>query len=379
MTGETIKIGFDGSSVKRGLAGIMGGFGKLGTGIGRVTRQIGIGAARRMGSDLFGLVFRALKALPNELSSLSDLRQEMFALGDATGVTVEQMLALRQAIAKTSNISPKVATKVLREMTGKLGGVQHGDPAFRALRNLGLKARELKGLGAHEQLKKIAHGFQSFAASNGIEEATDAMRDLFGGAGAKITPLLLDWEGSMARATEETKGMAGQMTRMTGALDGLDDIGIAFANKMSEAALGLLEGVDAAGIKTRNIAQWINNLKIADKTKTAADFIAKQMKAIEKDGPLDWIMAKMTELGEWIAKKIGEGIKLGIENSKELIKELMPSINPFKGSGGKMKSMFGFKPDTAGADNSKGIERNTGETNNILRRIADGGSIATYA
>ena len=148
---------------------------------------------------------------------------------------------------------------------------------------------------------------------------------------------------------------------------------------MSEAALGLLEGVDAAGIKTRNIAQWINNLKIADKTKTAADFIAKQMKAIEKDGPLDWIMAKMTELGAWIAKKIGEGIKLGIENSKELIKELMPSINPFKGSGDKMKSIFGFKPDAAGADNSKGIERNTGETNNILRRIADGGSIATYA
>jgi hypothetical protein len=103
------------------------------------------------------------------------------------------------------------------------------------------------------------------------------------------------------------------------------------------------------------------------------------MNQIKTQGIFEWIKNKLTMLGNWLAEVIGNAIKSGIEGSKEAIQDLMPSLNPFKGAGETMKSIFGFKSDTSGADNSKGIERNTSETNNILRRIADGNGIATYA
>ena len=119
---------------------------------------------------------------------------------------------------------------------------------------------------------------------------------------------------------------------------------------------------------------WINSIKISEMAKGAGEFIADQMNQIKTQGIFGWIKNKLSEIGTWLAEVIGGAIKLGVENSKDLIKDLMPSLNPFKGL-----KWPGFKPDTAGADNSKGIERNTGETNNILRRIAEGSSIATYA
>ena len=124
MIGEKIKIGFDGSAVKRGLGGIMGGFGKLRRGLGSATRQVGIGMGRQMGMSLFGAITRVATALPNQIKDISNLRQEFFALGDATGTSVKNMLALRQAISKTSNVSADMAGKALKEMVAKLGEAQ---------------------------------------------------------------------------------------------------------------------------------------------------------------------------------------------------------------------------------------------------------------
>tara|TARA_R110000787_G_scaffold125163_2_gene236305 strand:- start:2595 stop:3749 length:1155 start_codon:yes stop_codon:yes gene_type:complete len=384
MVGETIKIGFDGTSVKRGMSGIMGNFNKLGRGIGRATRQVGIGAARRMGSDLFGIILQSLKAIPNELDSLSKLNKEMRTMGMSTGIAAKNYLALREAIAKTTGLDPDEAVDFIKDVSERLGEAA-ADPKStpaQGLSALGFSPSEMRSLALEDpaiQLEKIAGAFKRIKESTGSANAMFQINEVLGEIGKKMIPLFINWDKGMKSATEKTKGLHAQIERLGGDLESIFDIKSAIGRKFSELALSLFEGVKAAGVEAKSIAEWINNLKVSENSKSAGEFIAKQMKDIERQGPLDWIIAKMAEIGEWIAKKIGEGIKLGIESSKEILKELMPSINPFKGSGGTLKSLLGFKPDKSSADNGKGIERNTGETNNILRRIADGGSIATYA
>jgi hypothetical protein len=362
----------------------MGNFNKLGRGIGRATRQVGIGAARRMGSDLFGVILQSLKAIPNELDSLSKLNKQMQAMGTSTGVTTSKFLALREAISKATGRDADEAGELLGDISERLGEAA-ADPNSgpgKALASMGMHPSEMRSLALDDvgrQMEAISGLFTRMRDNEGIASSMTAINELLGEVGKQMAPLWLNYNKEIDVATEKTKGLNDQIKRLGGDLESIFDIKSAIGLKFSELALSLFEGVKAAGVEAKSIAEWINNLKVSEKSKSAGEFIAKQMKDIERQGPLDWIIAKMQEIGAWIATKIGEGIKLGLENSKELIKELMPSINPFKGSGGTLKSLLGFKPDKSSADNGKGIERNTGETNNILRRIADGGSIATYA
>ena len=90
MIGEKIKIGFDGSQVKRGLMGLMGGFNKLSRGVGRVTRQDGIGFAREMGATMFGTLLSGLRAVPNELEGLARLNKELDIMQKSTGIAREE-------------------------------------------------------------------------------------------------------------------------------------------------------------------------------------------------------------------------------------------------------------------------------------------------
>ena len=379
MVGETIKIGFDGTSVKRGMSGIMGGFNKLGRGIGRATRQVGIGAARRMGSDLFGVILHGLKAIPNELDSLSKLNKEMKSMGESTGIAAKSYLALRSAIAKTTGLDPDEAVDFIRDISERVGEAA-ADPKStpsQGLNALGFSQREIRSLALEDpaiQLERIAGAFKRIKESTGSSNAMFQINEVLGEIGKKMIPLFLNWDEGMESATERTKGLHEQIERMGDGLESIFDIKAAIGLKFSELALSLFEGVKSAGVEAKSIAEWINSIKISEMAKGAGKFIADQMNQIKTQGIFEWIKNKLSEIGTWLAEVIGGAIKLGVENSKDLIKDLMPSLNPFKGL--KWPS---FKPDKSSADNGKGIERNTGETNNILRRIAEGGTIATYA
>ena len=384
MIGETIKLGFDGTSVKRGLTGIMGGFNKLGRGIGRATRQVGIGAARRMGSDLFGVMLQTLKAIPNEIDNLSKLNKEMITMGMSTGIAADNYLALREAIAKTTGLDPDEAVDFIRDVSERLGEAAtdpNSTPA-QGLAALGFSPSEMRSLATNtplEQLEKISDAFKRTKESSGAANAMFQINEVLGEIGKKMIPLFLNWDNGMESATEKTKGLHDQIKRMGGDLESVFDIKAAVGLKFSELALSIFEGVRAAGIEAKSISQWISSLDISTQARGAAAFIAEQMNQIKTDGIFEWIKNKLTALGDWLAKVIGDAIKMGIENSKAAIQEMMPILNPVKAAGDSIKSFFGFKPDTANMDSSKGIEKNTNETNNILRRIADGGSVATYA
>ena len=394
MIGEKIKIGFDGSEVKRGMGGIMGSFGKLNRGLGRGFRQIGIGAARHMGASLLGVGMRMASAIPNEIKALADLRQEFFALNDATGASVDGMLALRDAIAKTSNISPQMASNTLKEMTSRIGeATQFGTMAFKGMEKIGVSPVDLLlEKDPLKQLEQIAKGYKKLREDLGAQVAADTMKDIFGARiGRDITPLLLNYESAMKRSRIETAGVAKGMNDMSKSLDSIDDIQRAFSYKLSETALSFLRSMDAAGVDAKYISDSIMGLDINKYGTSAAKFIKDTLDQIKSGGLWEWIKTKFNEIKDWIADAIAKGIQKGIEKftgdgiKGGVLGKILGLNTASLKDGGKTGSGFGSDTSTASLDSgkiwnfikepfasqnqeSKQIEQNTGRTNDLLER-----------
>ena len=382
MIGEKIKIGFDGSEVKRGLGSIMGGFGKLKRGIGRATRQVGVGAARRMGSDLFGFVINGLQAIPNELGNLSMLNKELDVMAQSTGVAKDEYLAMRQAMSKATGKDLGDAAEDMKDISERIGEAL-ADPEStpgKSMRNMGIFYDDIAGKNIVDQIDLISKKFSELKEERGPSEAMFQIVELLGDqAGKNLIPFFLNYEKGMKDAREVTKGFAGQIDRLGPDLEAIFDIKQSIGRKFSELAAGVLEAFKAAGLEAKSIADLINSIDVAGIAKDIANFIAEGVNAIKEDGLWEWIKSKMAELGDWLSQVIGDGISKAIGN-------IMPDFMPkWMGGGGGSKDsdsgVFGRILDGVGlssADNKK-IEENTGETNRILERLATGGITGVYA
>ena len=382
MIGEKIKIGFDGSEVKRGLGGIMGGFGKLKRGIGRATRQVGVGAARRMGSDLFGFVINGLQAIPNELGNLSMLNKELDVMAQSTGVAKDEYLAMRQAMSKATGKDLGDAAEDMKDISERIGEAL-ADPEStpgKSMRNMGIFYDDIAGKNIVDQIDLISKKFSELKEELGPNEAMFQIVELLGDqAGKNLIPFFLNYEKGMKDARELTKGFAGQIDRLGPDLEAIFDIKQSIGRKFSELAAGVLEAFKAAGLEAKSIADLINSIDVAGIAKDIASFIAEGVNAIKENGLWEWIKSKMSELGDWLSQVIGDGISKAIGN-------IMPDFMPkWLGGGGGSKDsdsgVFGRILDGVGlssADNTK-IEQNTGETNRILERLATGGITGVYA
>ena len=382
MIGEKIKIGFDGSEVKRGLGGIMGGFGKLKRGIGRATRQVGVGAARRMGSDLFGFVINGLQAIPNELGNLSMLNKELDVMAQSTGVAKDEYLAMRQAMSKATGKDLGDAADDMRDISERVGEAL-ADPEStpgRSMRNMGIFYDDIAGKNIVDQIDLISKKFSELKEERGPGEAMFQIVELLGDqAGKNLIPFFLNYEKGMKDAREVTKGFAGQIDELGPDLEAIFDIKQSVARKFSQLAMGVLGAFKAAGLEAKSISDLIDSIDVAGIAKDIANFIAEGVNAIKEGGLWEWIKSKMSELGDWFSQVIGDGISKAIKN-------IMPDFIPdwLSGGGGSKDSdggTFGRIPDKVGlssADNTK-IEQNTGETNRILERLATGGITGVYA
>jgi hypothetical protein len=382
MIGEKIKIGFDGSEVKRGLGGIMGGFGKLKRGIGRATRQVGVGAARRMGSDLFGFVINGLQAIPNELGNLSMLNKELDVMAQSTGVAKDEYLAMRQAMSKATGKDLGDAADDMRDISERVGEAL-ADPEStpgRSMRNMGIFYDDIAGKNIVDQIDLISKKFSELKDERGPGEAMFQIVELLGDqAGKNLIPFFLNYEKGMKDAREVTKGFAGQIDELGPDLEAIFDIKQSVARKFSQLAMGVLGAFKAAGLEAKSISDLIDSIDVAGIAKDIANFIAEGVNAIKEGGLWEWIKSKMSELGDWFSQVIGDGISKAIKN-------IMPDFIPdwLSGGGGSKDSdggTFGRIPDKVGlssADNTK-IEQNTGETNRILERLATGGITGVYA
>jgi hypothetical protein len=190
----------------------------------------------------------------------------------------------------------------------------------------------------------------------------------------------------MEKSRVKTAALSSQLGSLKGDLEGVFDVSHSLNRKFSELSLAFLQNLKAAGMEAGTLSEWIDSINVAG---FGADF-AKTMKTefdkIKTMGIFDYLKDKMSALGAWLTKVIGDAITNGIKNVMpggigvgDLFKGLMGGDEKggSKGGGGMMNWILD-KVKVGGVD-SKAIERNTSETNRILTDIATNGLGGTYA
>tara|TARA_R110001599_G_scaffold337049_1_gene555181 strand:- start:1307 stop:2515 length:1209 start_codon:yes stop_codon:yes gene_type:complete len=402
MIGEKIKIGFDGSAVKRGLGGIMGGFGKLSKGIGRATRQVGIGAARQLGASLTGAVMKLGMLVPNEIEKMANLRKELDMMGASSGVTAKEYLALREAMSQTTGKSVDDASEDIKDISERIGNAMQEieSPEAQAMMTMGLRRSDLRGLGPVEQIQEIANAFKRFKQGNTAEDAMSVINKFLGGqAGKNLVPFFMEYSDAMAEARIKTAGLERQLEGLKPALEGVFQIRVAMGRKLSEFSMGVLQGVNAAmtgatGSGVAGIAEWLESQDVAGFANKISGVLTTEINAIKSMGVMEWIMSKLAMVGKWISDTIAAGVSAGLDIAMEnpKIKGVLDMLGG--GKGGMLKGIFGFGGDdkkTADPLNQlKGaaigkalgnakLEDNTSKANDLLQSIADGVMVGRFA
>ena len=303
-------------------------------------------------------------------------------MAQSTGVAKDEYLAMRQAMSKATGKDLEDAADDMRDISERVGEAL-ADPEStpgKSMRNMGIFYDDIAGKNIVDQIDLISKKFSELKDERGPGEAMFQIVELLGDqAGKNLIPFFLNYEKGMKDARDITKTFAGQIGELGPDLEAIFDIKQSIARKFSQLAMGVLGAFKAAGLEAKSISDLIDSIDVAGIAKDIANFIADGVNAIKEDGLWEWIKSKMSELGDWLSQVIGDGISKAIGN-------IMPDFIPkWLGGGGGSKDSdggtFGRILDGVGlssADNTK-IERNTGETNRILERLATSGITGVYA
>ena len=420
MIGETIKIGFDGKAVKRGLAGITKGFSRMSNGIKRSVRQVGIGVGREMGSSIFGSVKSALASIPNRIDELGGLEMRMRKLGLATGTTSREILAMSKAMEISSGIDFDSAYDRIVDMKEEIGtaireATEDGGKGAKieALNVMGVKSGDIMGKSTTEQFAIIAKAFKEFRDREGSSKSLSVLEE-FVSEGKEVIPLLLDFENNMAKGRKESEKFNKRLKENADNFRNLRDAKRALDAKFTEFSLDVLKGFGENGLK--GLADAIKGIDLSVIAKTLGDlagtlvgFLSDELKSINEQGVWEYLKSAFGRVKDWLAEAIGSGIEMGIQFGvkkmfgeggalkgsmietmigKDAIGKLMTMGNKQRWGKGSEEAKELFGPGSSDFINKlpqfdkldpKVIEDNTGKTNILLEEIINMPTTAKFA
>ena len=220
MIGTTFKLGFDGTSVSRGLGRIAG---TLGKGLGR----IGVGALERVGHRMTDLMGRIVMAVPDAIKETADWAGGLTDMSVATGMSVEKLILLEEKF-RLAGVSAKESGFVMSKFAKSIKeAATEGGPAAEALRALGFYANEFKVTPIDKAFEQVAKRLAELTEMNELDNPEGIMSDLFGGKlGYQQLKLFKDWEAVSAQAQNNVgklakslgSGLAGQIDQWGDAL-----------------------------------------------------------------------------------------------------------------------------------------------------------------
>lgn len=347
--GTTIKIGFDSTSAKAGLAALRGMFG----GAMRGLRQVGIGAFRQVGAKATDLLGRVVMAIPEGIKETMDWAGDLNDMSQQTGVSIDRLVLLQEALrlsgAEAADTSRMISTLAanLYEASTEAG------PARDALNKLGIYASDLADVPVDRAFEMIGKRVAELGPNlKGLE---NIMGDLFGARmGYKLIRFFRDYDGGMKKAQNNVGDFA---ARIKDSAAGYDDMGDAlgrFNMRWKELlSVGLDEAVGMFG------KDWIDQaFDWASPEKVRAGIAALKNGFTEfatwaKDGGFKTMFQD-------IGKMIGEGIA-----------ESLKQLNPFGTMWGTIKrGIGGGMVGPSGGDLSQLITQGAEQTA-YLRKIAD--------
>lgn len=330
MIGTTFKLGFDGSSVSKGL-------GNLSRTMARGFGRIGVGALERVGhrvTDLFG---RILMAAPEAIQETADWAGGLTDMATATGTSVESLVLLEEKFRLAGVRAKETGAVVSRFGLNLKTAMTEGGPAKDALNKLGFYATEFKDLNLDQSFEKIAKRISEMAPQ--LENVEGIMADLFGAKlGYQQLKLFRDYAAVSERASRNVgdfakkmnSGLAGQIDEWGEALERFETLKrqlstIAIDELMN--AFGGAGGPDAF-FDSFNPENWRGGIR------TITDAIKNIL-----TNPTQFFGDALREAG----RMLGEGFKESF-SLKGLLPQLLPS-NAQNSREGQQNAMLGIMRD----------------------------------
>lgn len=371
MIGTTFKLGFDGTSVSRGL-------GNISSVVGRVGRQIGIGMAREVGTRMTDTLGRILSAVPESLAETMDWSGQLQDMSTQTGVSVKNLVELQEAL-RLSGAEGADTSRMISTLAANLSeAAKNGGPAADALRKLGLNAQEIAGMNIDQAFYTIGQriaeltkttrtpieftylfgpkvGTQIVETSDKIAGLESSMADLFGARmGYKLIRFFKDFNGSMGQARNNVGDLASAMDG--GLAARIDDMGDALGRwqtlKRSLGTMALDEvGRFGGGGGINRIFDSLDAEKFRPKIQELMSMLGRNLEVLLSQD----LGKSFGDIFRNLGKSFGEGIK---DSLKIDVKSLMPSLMGF-GSGGK----------TAKAESDPALQKTNTLLSDIRREV----------
>lgn len=385
MIGSTVKLGFDGESVKHGMAGIGKLFGNLG-------KQIAIGGARQIGSQMTDLFGKALSYLPDLFKQTTEWAGSINDLANATGMAKSEVIQLMEAFRLTGiDADPGKAILTMRENIFKATRDFKGGEA-QALFDIGIDPQTIANLKPMEQFMKIMEALAKKGPQ--WQELASASSAIFGGKiGKKGLQLANDWSGTMkqvesnvgdfARRVESIIGPLDEMGDAMGRLDLLQKAWMVSGLKGFFGAQGIEGGRDAINAMFDKLLDY--SAKFEEFGASIRTMFTDLAKSFEGKSIAQGLGDAFRQMGKWL----GEGFKEGLGGIGGILTGTTAG-NPAQEPGGRpswlgagiaASSLGLFAPAAAGTAIGLGLSNLLGATNeqtNILEKIYRDGGGATF-
>ena len=315
----TVKVGFDGTAVKTGLKNIGGMFGKF-------SKEVGIGAARKVGEFGTDWVGKSIQFLFEGATAIFDFAGELKDLAALTGESAQELMILNEQLKLAGADSGESGKQLLTFSKAIYESVEAAnksekDDVWHIFSDLGLSLDDLMRMKPAERINSI---FEAMSANNLPRETANAyIEKLFGGRGIlKYGKIFAD---GMAESRQTAINNLGPLLKMTDKyIAGLEAAGDE-ANRFKLAQIQLSSSF-VKGLTGGNTGQIV-----AGSLKGIFDGIGKAAEWLERAGAalrntfeyigqvgfgkvFDDLKAGFIGWAEDIGAKIGQAIKDAIKS-----------------------------------------------------------------
>ena len=314
----TVKVGFDGTAVKSGLKNIGGMFGKF-------SKEVGIGATRKVGELGTDLLGKTLSFFAETPAMFMDYAGDLKDLSTLTDVSVNKLQILQEAfkLAGVGSIdagkSIGLLAKAIYEAQQQVASGEGGDMVT-LFDSLKIGIGELSRMKPDEQIERIFAAMRD--ANMPMGQQFDVMQKLFGKGGIRMLQAFRDNFAETMKQAESNLGSFGKMTNEEIAgLEALgDEIGRIPVVKM-QVFRNLLNGVfgSGAGSSAADQLKKIFDSMVAggDKVQAFGAILRNTFEYIGQNGFDQLFKDVQASIGNFatdIGDKIGKSFSAAVDN-----------------------------------------------------------------
>jgi hypothetical protein len=315
----TVKVGFDGTAVKTGLKNIGGMFGKF-------SKEVGIGAARKVGEFGADWVGKSIQFLVEGATSIFDFASELKDLSALTGESAQELMILNEQLRLAGVEGGETGKQLLtfsKAIYESFEAAKKGekDDVWNIFSDLGLTLADLMRMKPAAQIEAI---FSAMSANNVPKDKANAyIEKLFGGKGVlKYGKVFAD---GMAESRQVAINNLGPLLKMTdkyiAGLESASDEAGRFKNaqlQLSSAFVKGLTGGNIGQILTGSLKMFFDGIgKAAEWLERAGATLRNTFEYIGQVGfgkVFDDLKAGFDGWAEDIGAKIGQAIKDAIKS-----------------------------------------------------------------